>query len=131
MKMSLKIVPVKRRNYSGQSTQSFHSIIVFGSWLGILCFDNQELSAIDRTHTRMLFNRPFLNFVKPLMYKHGWKKSVTLCLSVSIAEGVRDVTFRYNDEYTMAASQLYESRKKYFDEQWLREFLKKRIVFFW
>ena len=50
---------------------------------------------------------------------------MNLCLSVSIAEGVRDVTWRYNNQH----KQLCEDRKKYLVEGWLLEFLKIRFVF--
>ena len=41
----------------------------------------------------------FTIYFQPLLYLLGWKRRVNLCLSVSIAEGVRDVTWRYNNQH--------------------------------
>ena len=68
---------------------------------------------------------------QPLLYMLGWKKPVNLCLSVSIAEGVRDVTWRYNNQH----EQLKKDRVQYLAEKWLLEFIKtnesKRTIAGW
>jgi len=58
---------------------------------------------------------------KPLMYKHGWKKSCHLCLSFSVAEGARDTTWRYNNLH----AELREARKQLVIESWMNSFIKK------
>lgn len=56
---------------------------------------------------------------QPLLYLHGWKREVNLCLSVSIAEGVRDVTWRYNNRHEA----LKVARRAILVESWLRELI--------
>ena len=60
---------------------------------------------------------------QPLLYLHGWKKQVNLCLSVSIAEGVRDVTWRYNNLH----QSLKEARREILVESWLRELIRVSV----
>ena len=57
---------------------------------------------------------------QPLLYLHGWKREVNLCLSLSIAEGVRDVTWRYNNRHEA----LKEARRAILVESWLRELIR-------
>ena len=53
----------------------------------------------------------------------SWKRQVNLCLSVSIAEGVRDVTWRYNNLH----KSLKEARRAILVESWLRELIRVSV----
>ncbi|CAG5083596.1 Oidioi.mRNA.OKI2018_I69.PAR.g10416.t1.cds [Oikopleura dioica] len=58
---------------------------------------------------------------KPLMYKYGWKRNCHLCLSFSVAEGVRDTTWRYNNKL----DEVREARKQLVIESWMTSFIKE------